>query len=112
MRIEQKKLFWQMSILPIILAAILALIILLFGQFLPQKLPLFYSLPWGEQQLATPKQFLIIPAVLLASSLINLSLGWQLHPSQFLFKQILDFTSLILSIVLTVTFLKIVFIFI
>ena len=32
------------------------------SDFLPPKLPLFYSLPWGEKQLAQNQQLLIIPA--------------------------------------------------
>lgn len=101
-----------LGILPIILSLLISVTILLMGQFLPSKLPLFYSLPWGEDQLATLWQFLIIPSVLICISLINLMIYWQLHQSQKLLKEILVVTTLICSLILFITFIKIILIFI
>jgi len=96
---------------PLILSLIMILAIALFG-FLPPKLPLFYSLPWGEGQLATHQQFLIIPASISLITLFNLIISWQLHPSQVFFKRMLLLSPLVISLILTITFIKIVFNFI
>lgn len=86
--------------------------ILLFSRFLPESLPLFYSLPWGERQLASHLQFLIIPATAILVTLINLTVKKQLHASQSFLKLALDLTSFIVTVILLITFLKIILIFI
>ncbi len=100
------------SLSPLGLSLVLTLAIWGLLQFLPQKLPLFYSLPWGDQQLATRQQFLIIPAITSLVTLLNLSFSWQLHSSQMFFKRLLLISSLIISLVLFITFIKIVLIFV
>ena len=97
---------------PIILSIVLSLIILFFFKNLPPKLPLLYSLPWGEKQLVSHQQFLIIPAVITLIALLNLVLSWQLHFSQAFFKKTLLIASFITCIIFIVTFVKIVTIFI
>lgn len=96
----------------IFLAAVLGLTILFFFRFLPNLLPLFYSLPWGERQLATHQQFLIIPATQTLITLANLIISNQLHPAQIFLKKALLSSSLLTAVILTVTFLKVIFIFI
>lgn len=82
-----------------------------FG-FLPPRLPLFYSVAWGEGQLATHQQFLIIPAVISLITLLNLIVAWQLHKSQSFFKSMLLASSIIVNLILIIAFIKIVLIFI
>lgn len=98
-------------IIPAVLALITFLTIFLFFGSLPDKLPLFYSLPWGDNQLASHNQFYIIPAVIVTISLINFGLAHQLHPTQSFFKLLLYSSSIILSLILTVTFIKIILIY-
>lgn len=86
--------------------------ILLFSRFLPERLPLFYSLPWGERQLVSHLQFLIIPATAVLVTLINLTVKKQLHASQSFLKLALDLTSFIVTVILLITYLKIILIFI
>lgn len=105
------KLHLWIIITPLILSLIITLTILLF-KFLPPKLPLFYSLPWGEGQLATHQQFLIIPASISLITLLNLIISWQLHPSQVFFKKMLLLLPLVISLILIITLIKIVFNFI
>lgn len=88
--------------LSITLATIFAL------KLLPSKLPLFYSLPWGEEQLVTHQQFLIIPACISAITVLNLAISWQLHQFQSFFKKILLLASIIAALILAVTFIKII----
>lgn len=100
------------SLSPLILTLVITLTIFLLLNFLPTKLPLFYSLPWGDSQLATHQQFLIIPATITLITLLNLAISWQLHQSQIFFKKVLLFASLLVSFCLTITFIKILSIFI
>lgn len=106
------RIYLWLSIIPLICALVIAVIILIFFRFLPEKLPLFYSLPWGENQLVYHRQFLIVPLSMSSISILNFILSQQLHPSQSFFKKILIFSSLISSLILTITFFKIVLIFI
>lgn len=97
---------------PLLLALTISLTIVITFKLLPPKLPLFYSVAWGEAQLATKVQFLILPASIIFITLLNLVIAWQLHSSQSFFKQILLISSITVSLVLTITFVKIVLNFI
>ncbi|MBU1031693.1 hypothetical protein KKE03_02080 [Patescibacteria group bacterium] len=97
---------------PLFLALIMTLAIALSFKFLPQKMPLFYSLTWGEGQLATYAQFLILPAIIILITLVNLVISWQLHHQQSFFKQVLLFSPLVIGLILTTAFIKIVLNFI
>lgn len=103
--------FW-VTISPLIFSLLLTIVVLTLLQFLPTRLPLFYSLPWGEKQLATHQQFFILPASIGFITLLNLIISWQLHPSQLFFKKVLMITSLTVSLILIITFIKIIINFI
>lgn len=92
----------------LILSLSIAAVIITTFRFLPSRLPLFYSLPWGEAQLATHQQFLVIPASISAVALLNLLVAWQLHPSQSFFKKALLISSVAVSLILTVAFIKVI----
>lgn len=109
---SDNKFYLQISSMPVSVSVILTIGILFFIGNLPAKMPLFYSLPWGTDQLASHFQFLILPAVIVLITLINLSLSWYLHQSQTFLKQALLYTSLVVTLILLVTFIKIVTIFI
>lgn len=102
----------RISFTLVLLSLLMTLFIVIAFRFLPPKLPLFYSLPWGEKQLAGKFQLLIIPAIIISVAFFNLIISRQLHPSQVFFKKILLFSSILISLILTITFLKIIFIFI
>lgn len=97
---------------PFVLSFCLTVLILLLPKFLPSKLPLFYSLPWGEAQLTNQNKFFIIPVACLTIHIVNILVYRQLHPQQIMLKQILSLTSLLCSLILTLTFLKIITTFI
>lgn len=107
-----QKIYFYLSLPSIIIALFLALIIFLFFEFLPSKLPLFYSLPWGEPQLVTQQKFYIIPLSILLITLINLTILLKLDSSFEFFKKILVFSTIVTTIILSITFIKIVLIFI
>lgn len=107
-----KKLSFWLSITPFIISALLTLVILLFFRYLPQKMPLFYSLPWGEGQLAARMQFLILPSIIVLVTMLNFTVSLQLHDSQNFFKKMLGISSFLASAILTAAFVKIVFLFV
>lgn len=108
-----KKLYLWATIFPIAASLIISFIILLLlFNFFPPELPLFYSLAWGTSQLGTYTDFLIIPANLALIAIANLSVALYLHNAQTFFKKILLLGTLISSIILIITFIKIVLIFI
>ncbi|MFH0937642.1 MAG: hypothetical protein V1808_05130 [Candidatus Daviesbacteria bacterium] len=91
----------------------LPVIILFFAIYnkLPNKLPLFYSLPWGESQLVAKQQFLLLPTVLLLITLVNTFISSQIHPVQLVLKRMLMLTLLLINLIILITALKILFIF-
>ncbi len=108
--IKRKKIW--VALIPLLLSLSVAIFIAISTKFLPPKLPLFYSLPWGEKQLVYHSQLLILPASIILVTLCNLIISWQLHSQQVFFKKILLFSSVLVSLILTITFVKVVLIFI
>lgn len=105
--------FFLISILiTIISIVIILLFFLIFYNNLPNKLPLFYSLPWGENQLASKQQFLLLPIMLSLICLTNALIASQLHTAQFLLKRMLMLSLIIIDLILAITALKIIWIFI
>lgn len=78
--------------------------------WLPEKAPLFYSLPWGEGQLANKDFLFLLPGLSLAVGVINWGIGnlFLKKGDIFLFLT-LQFSSLLLTALLTTTLFKIVF---
>ncbi len=103
--------FWAVTLSLLFLAATLAIWGLNFNK-LPSELPLFYSLSWGQKQLGSNLQFLVLPAMSTLVLLANLIISWQLHPSQYALKRILTISAMVAAILVFITALKIVFIFI
>lgn len=101
-----------LNLTPLLLSLVLTIFIAVSGKILPPKLPLFYSLSWGDHQLGNHQQLLIIPGIIALITLFNLIISWQLHQSQRFFKKILLIASMLTSLILVITFLKIIFIFI
>lgn len=108
---DSYKIYFYLSLPSFLISLILILTILLIFEFLPSQLPLFYSLSWGEPQLVTHQQFYIIPASILLIAFINLLILLKLNSSFEFFKKILVFSTIITTIILTITFLKIILIF-
>lgn len=79
---------------------------------LPDTLPLFYSVPWGENQLATKQQFLLLPIAMTLICLVNALIASQLHSVQYLLKRMLMFSLVIIDLIIVITALKILLIFI
>ena len=104
--------YLSLSLLPIIVSFLVSIIFFSGTTILPNKLPLFYSLPWGEQQLVDKYQLLIIPAAICLISLLNFILLTHLHQSQSFFKKILIYTTILTTLLLFMTLTKIILIFV
>lgn len=85
---------------------------LIFYNFLPDKLPLFYSLPWGESELVVKQQFFLLPIILILTCLINSFIASQLHAAQFVLKRILVLSLILIDVIILITAVKIIWIFI
>lgn len=107
-----QKIIFYLNVVPLIFAILMSIAIPVLFRILPEKMPLFYSLAWGEYQLGNHQQFFILPASIILVTLINLFLSWQLHQSQSFFKKLLLASSVITGLILAITFIKIVFVFI
>ena len=79
---------------------------------LPTQLPLFYSLPWGEAQLGSKPQLLLLPSISLLICLVNLTIVWHLHRSLVTLRRTLLLAAAAVSLMMTLTLIGIVSIFI
>ncbi len=102
-KLPLKKLF----ILSVFSSIILIIIGLLCQIILPPQIPLFYGLPQTEKQLV-PSIFIVLPsAISLATTLFNAVLA--IKVSDNFLKKTLAFTSISISLLVTITTLKIIF---
>ncbi len=60
--------------------------LIIFWNKLPPEVPLFYSLPWGEEQLGKPLNLLLLPFSSLVFYLLTTILVKFLKPDLFLLK--------------------------
>ncbi len=78
---------------------------------LPSQIPLFYSFPWGEDQLRPLPQLFVLPLLSILILIMNILLSWQLHPSQIVLKRIIYFSILLITLIFAITCFKIINIF-
>lgn len=97
--------------LALVSASLITVTFLALSSKLPPRLPLFYSLPWGEAQLVQKEQILILPAIIIAITLLNSFLNYQLHNSQTVLKRMIMLTLVLISSIITITAFKIIDIF-
>lgn len=83
-------------------------IILIAWRHLPPQLPLFYSRPWGEEQLIYPTGLLILPGLSLAVFLTNLFLLSLIPQEEKLLQKILTTASFIFSLLCLITLIQII----
>jgi len=107
--------FWQQSFNSTFfrwnLVFITVQLVLLIWQFgnLPQQVPLYYSLPWGELQLVSASTLFLIPTLSIVLLLVNHLFAIGFSKKNPLLSQLLIFTSLVVSFFLLLTLLKIIF---
>ena len=107
--------FWQEKtnarIFRLNLIFILSQIGFLFWKFntLPPQVPLYYSLPWGQSQLASASSFFILPTLSLTLLLINHLFAISLNKTSHLLSQFLLVISLIFSLLSLITLVLIIY---
>lgn len=112
---QKFKIFWQDKFILTaarlfgLLLAIFAAILIWKWNRLPPELPLFYSLPRGEEQLGSMFTLLLLPGLSLIIFLLHMLFGIYLIEKEQLAARILVSFSLLMTLVLLITFLKIVF---
>lgn len=106
------KFFLIPILITIIVVISITLLFLVFYSRLPDRLPLFYSLPWGEAELAAKQQFFLLPIILALICLINSFIASQLHVAQVVLKKILVLSLILIDVIILVTAVKIIWIFI
>lgn len=75
---------------------------------LPPQVPLYYSLPWGESQLASASSLFILPTISIVLLLINHLFSISLTKTSQLLSRFLLVISLIVSFFSLISLLKIV----
>lgn len=78
-------------------------------QRLPPEVPLYYCLPWGEAQLATPLDLLILPLTSLFVFVFNFFLASVFLEKEPWLSRVLILTSTIFSFLAMFTLIKIIF---
>lgn len=86
----------------------LAFLILIWRK-LPPQIPLFYSLPWGEDQLGSPFFLLILPLGSLFWGILNFFLAVFSFEKEPLAAKILVWATALLTFLATLTLVKIIF---
>jgi len=76
---------------------------------IPPQIPLYYSLPWGDQQLASPVELTLLPTLATNIFLTNLLLVYALVPNEKLLVRIGVLGGLFSSGLLFYAFLNIIF---
>jgi len=84
--------------------------IAIFWTKLSPQLPLFYSKPWGQDQLASKSWFLILPSICFLMVLFNLRLASLFLKKEALLAKILIWTTTILILLVSTTIIRVLFI--
>lgn len=76
---------------------------------LPPSVPFYYSLPWGEEQLARPSDLFMIPFAVMVIFLLNFILSILLLKRDYFLVQILMWSSCLIALGGLITLTKIIF---
>lgn len=104
---QEEKYFQKSLVATLFFLAVCLLFLLLFWQKLPPQIPLFYSLPWGIEQLGSPIGLLLFPISILAA------IGLILLTKKFISKEqllvlIVSFTGALFSFMACFSLIKII----
>lgn len=76
-------------------------------QSLPPQVPLWFSRPWGQDELAAPGWLFFLPAGILVWHLFNFLAAVYVVIENRVFTQILFFTSILISVMALITVVRI-----
>lgn len=92
----------------ILISILFVSIVFLLWKYLPPQLPLFYSLPRGNEQLGTPQQLLLLPFLSIFLFCINLIFASYSIRDNKLFSLILILIGVVTNIILFIACIKII----
>ncbi len=95
--------------LAVIFLIIGVVILLIFRQSFPPQIPLFYSLIWGEAQLAPSFWLWFLPVGQFLILIINLLLATVAYPKEEIPSYFLAFATTSFNLIILITLLKIVY---
>ena len=96
--------------LSLFLLALIVIIIVIFWTKLPPHLPLFYSKTWGKDQLAPKWWFLALPFICFLMVILNIRLASLFLKKEKWLAKILIWSVVILTLLVSTTIIKILFI--
>jgi len=105
---QENKGLKQLLKLSFILILIQTLIILFSLSFLPSQVPLFYSKPWGEEQLTHPLYLFILPLASLIVFMLDSILLSFIDKKDLLIRQILTTCILLFNFLSLITLIQII----
>lgn len=85
-----------------------ALIIISIWRFLPPEIPLFYSRPWGRDQLVSYPGIITLPAVCLIVFFTNTVIAQLAVKEEALIKKMLSLTSLTFTLLILISLIQII----
>ena len=95
-----------------LLLAMSFIVIAVFYYRLPPEIPFFYSLPWGEEQLAKNYYILFIPGFTLTIFLINFIFVLIISKKDIFLAQIILWSTCFIAVLSLITLIRIIFILI
>lgn len=84
------------------------LFLLFFVFSLPPEIPLFYSRPWGENQLASPSLIWLLPTAAFITGLLNFYLAANFFEEMPFLSHVLSWSSVLIAFLTTVSVFKII----
>ena len=102
------KTIYTTTLISHIIILVSILIIALFWKQLPPLVPLWYSRPWGNDQLANPVFLFLLPVGAFMWNIVNTLVSIHFIKEHLVFSQILFFTSILISILSGITLIMII----
>ncbi|HUW21243.1 MAG TPA: hypothetical protein VMW41_01110 [Candidatus Bathyarchaeia archaeon] len=98
---------WFSSLASLCLIILTSLLIFYSWNRLPPQIPLFYSRPWGEKQLASPLELWLLPAFSFGILTLNTFLAIFTLKKDILIRRVLAATALIVTLLCSIAAYKI-----
>lgn len=109
-KINNNNIFDKIPVVNGLLIIFQVIIIMFKRSLLPDRVPLFYSRPWGAEQLAPRNYLFLLPVISLLILLLVLIAGhWLFQDKEKIVGKISEGFSLLFSLLATITIFKIVF---
>ena len=103
-----KNKFYIFSLIAIVILLLLQfLAIAFFYKYIPPQIPMFYSHPWGQEQLADKKAIFLFPIQLLLFLIVNYFLSAFFFLKEKLLSKFFIFGVSLAAVLLSVAFFKI-----